>query len=269
MNLTRRIFLPLATIILLLCFTMKPIKIEAKQEINYLHSSKTSQTHTVQHSNLLMPLSLPKAGEAKAERPRIRRIGLSPSQYASSPMRLCQPDVNVALEKDSIIYSSNPNLKYSKKIAKEREKEQSNDVLDKADKENIVKQLYTTDNDTVNHCSQVAKLPQHVSNVNLLYSLVQAEAGNQDVDGCRLVADVVLNRIDSNKFPNDLESVIYSPGQFSVVRNGALKKAQGEISEKVVQAVDMELSGKRLNNDVLYFNNRPNGGWKYGGHYFK
>lgn len=111
----------------------------------------------------------------------------------------------------------------------------------------------------------------YIENTELLYSLVQAEAGNQDLDGCRLVADVVLNRIESDKFPNDLESVIYAPGQFSVVRNGALKKAQGNISEKVVQAVDMELANARLNDDVLYFNNRPNGSgcWQYCGHYFK
>lgn len=103
----------------------------------------------------------------------------------------------------------------------------------------------------------------------MLYSLVQAEAGNQDLDGCRLVADVVLNRVTHSKFPNTIEAVIYAPGQFSVVRNGSLKKAQGKISEKVVQAVNMELSGERLNTDVLYFNNKPNGGWKYGDHYFK
>lgn len=111
----------------------------------------------------------------------------------------------------------------------------------------------------------------NIQNTELLYSLVQAEAGNQDLDGCRLVTDVVLNRIESDKFPNDLESVIYAPGQFSVVRNGALKKAQGKISEKVIQAVDMELANARLNDDVLYFNNRPNGSgcWQYGGHYFK
>ena len=214
-----------------------------------------------------MPLSLPKAGEAKAERPRIMRIGLSPSQYASSPGRLCQQDVNVALAKDVIIYSSNLKLKESKKITKKGEKitkkgekKQSSNVLDKADSENIV---VKPDDYSSSHKS----LPQQHN--SLLYSLVQAEAGNQDLDGCRLVADVVLNRIDSEKFPNTMEEVIYAPGQFSVIKNGAFKKAQGKISEKVVQAVDMELSGKRLNYDVLYFNNSNNGGWKYGDHYFK
>lgn len=259
MNLTKRIFLPLAIIILLLCFIVEPMEIEAKQEINYLHSLKISQTHTAKHSNLLMPLSLPKAGEAKAERPRIRRIGLSPSQYASSPGKLCQIDVDVALAEGDIIYLSDPKLKGLKKDTKEKKKICSNDVLDKADSENIV----VKPDDSSSHKS----LPQQHN--SLLYSLVQAEAGNQDLDGCRLVADVVLNRIDSEKFPNTMEEVIYAPGQFSVIKNGALKKAQGKISEKVVQAVDMELSGKRLNYDVLYFNNSNNGGWKYGGHYFK
>ena len=107
--------------------------------------------------------------------------------------------------------------------------------------------------------------------VDLLYSVVQAEAGNQDLKGCRLVADVVLNRVDDPRFPSTIEEVVYAPGQFSVVRNGALKKAQGEISEKVVQAVDMELNSDRLDTDILYFNNHPNGAncWKHGDHYFK
>ena len=261
MNLIKRVILQLVIIVLLICSTIRVQLVEASPEINYLHSSVLLQKDTRHQSKTLMlPLSLPKAGEAKAERPRIRRIGLSPEQYASSPGRLCQQDVNVALVKDSIIYSSNLDLKYSKKIAKEREKKQSSNVLDKADSENIV---VKPDDYSSSHKS----LPQQHN--SLLYSLVQAEAGNQDLDGCRLVADVVLNRIDSERFPNTMEEVIYAPGQFSVIKNGALKKAQGEISEKVVQAVDMELSGKRLNYDILYFNNKPNGGWQYGGHYFK
>ena len=104
---------------------------------------------------------------------------------------------------------------------------------------------------------------------DLLYTLVQAEAGNQDLDGCRLVADVVLNRVADSHFPNTIEQVVYAPGQFSVVHNGALAKAQGNISQNAKIAVDMELSQDRLNTDILYFNNRDNGGWKHGGHWFK
>lgn len=111
------------------------------------------------------------------------------------------------------------------------------------------------------------------TSIDLLYSLVQAEAGNQDIKGQRLVADVILNRLDDPRFPDTVEEVVYqkNPVQFSVTQNGSLKKARGEISEKVVQAVDMELScGEyRLNTDILYFNNSNNGGWKYGDHWFK
>ena len=157
--------------------------------------------------------------------------------------------------------------KNSKKLTKEKKRTQSkkssgttNADTGESDNSRNTTCVYTT-----------TPYPNHIQNTELLYSLVQAEAGNQDLDGCRLVADVVLNRIESDKFPNDLESVIYAPGQFSVVKNGALKKAQGNVSEKVVQAVNMELANARLNDDVLYFNNRPNGSgcWQYGGHYFK
>lgn len=108
-----------------------------------------------------------------------------------------------------------------------------------------------------------------MSRTDLLYTLVQAEAGNQDLDGCRLVADVVLNRVADSHFPNTIEQVVYAPGQFSVVHNGTLAKAQGNICQNVKAAVDMELSQDRLNTDILYFNNRDNGGWKHGGHWFK
>ena len=116
-----------------------------------------------------------------------------------------------------------------------------------------------------------AKTVEKTPTVHLLYSTVQAEAGNQDLMGQQLVADVILNRVEDPRFPSTIEEVIYSPGQFSVVRNGALKKAQGNISPQVVQAVNTELTNERLNTDVLYFNNRPNGSgcWQYGGHWFK
>ncbi len=98
---------------------------------------------------------------------------------------------------------------------------------------------------------------------------MQAEAGNQDLDGCRLVADVVLNRVADPQFPNTIEEVIYAPGQFSVVHNGALAKSKGNISQNVKAAVDMELNNDRLSTEYLYFNNSDNGGTKHGDHWFK
>ena len=105
---------------------------------------------------------------------------------------------------------------------------------------------------------------------DLLVAAVQAEAGNQDERGIRLVTDVILNRVASSKFPNTVEGVVYAPGQFSVVYNGGLTKAKQNLSNDVKAIVESEMSREnRLNTDILYFNNSDNGGWKYGGHWFK
>jgi len=218
---------------------------EVRAETLYYPSSKGLLTHTNKH---LLPVTiiLPIAGETKASAPKMRRIALNPSQYQITSTT----GVDETKNDTETLYS-----------------DQLSTRTDGSKKQDISEPRECSKNNTVPHT--VIKHANTISEKQLLYSLVQAEAGNQDVDGCRLVADVVLNRMASEKFPSDMEDVIYSPGQFSVVRNGSLEKARGEISEKVVQAVDMELSGTKLNNDVLYFNNKPNGGWQYGDHYFK
>ena len=49
----------------------------------------------------------------------------------------------------------------------------------------------------------------------LLAGLITAEADNQPVDGKIKVADVVFNRINSNKYPNTIDSVIMQNRQFA------------------------------------------------------
>lgn len=75
--------------------------------------------------------------------------------------------------------------------------------------------------------------------IELLAKLVRSEAGNQEMIGKRLVADVVLNRIDSETFPDTVEGVIRQDGQFSVIRNGSFDRA--EPTEEDFEAVRMEL----------------------------
>lgn len=61
--------------------------------------------------------------------------------------------------------------------------------------------------------------------MELIAQLVQAEAGNQGLSGMRLVVDVVLNRVESDKFPNTVEDVIFQKNAFSVIDDGAFDKA--------------------------------------------
>lgn len=68
------------------------------------------------------------------------------------------------------------------------------------------------------------KIDYNDEDLKLLSCLVHSEAGNQRYEGKLAVANVVLNRIKSGKYPNTLKDVIYQPGQFAVARSGSLKK---------------------------------------------
>lgn len=109
----------------------------------------------------------------------------------------------------------------------------------------------------------------------LLAALVEAEAGNQDLKGKRLVADVVLNRVESDRFPNTITEVIYQDYQFSTVLDGALERATWNISDESFEAVRLEAleSEERLDEEILFFtaggyNPYCIPGYKYQDHYF-
>ena len=108
--------------------------------------------------------------------------------------------------------------------------------------------------------------------LELLACLVYAEAGNQDLMGKRLVADTVLNRVDSPDFPDTISGVIYQKNQFTPVSNGALDRAFTDVTPDCYEAVSMELE-ERADWNVLYFSSdgfQPYGtpAFKYQDHYF-
>lgn len=98
-----------------------------------------------------------------------------------------------------------------------------------------------------------APVASYGSDLDLLAALVWAEAGDQPIpEGLCYVCDVVLNRVDSPAWPNTIADVIYQPGQFSVVNNGALNRAFGDVPQVCYDAVQSQLAG-RLNYDIIYF----------------
>ena len=54
----------------------------------------------------------------------------------------------------------------------------------------------------------------------MLVTLAMAEAEGEDIIGKALVIMVVLNRVESDSFPDTIEDVIFDPGQFSPVAPG-------------------------------------------------
>lgn len=77
------------------------------------------------------------------------------------------------------------------------------------------------------------------SEMDLLLRCVEAEAGNQSLDGRRMVADVILNRVRDPDFPNTIEDVIAEPYRFSSYWDGRM--ATVTVSELTIKAVEMEI----------------------------
>lgn len=85
---------------------------------------------------------------------------------------------------------------------------------------------------------------------DLLCRLVQAESGNQCLEGKVAVAEVVFNRMEKEVFPDTVHDVIYAPSQFQPTRNGAInKKATKETKACVLIAMQYQY----LPKNVCYF----------------
>ena len=66
------------------------------------------------------------------------------------------------------------------------------------------------------------------SDYNVLLRIVQAEAGGCDMKGKILVANVILNRVESDEFPDTITDVVYEKRQFSPVSNGSINRCKVE-----------------------------------------
>ena len=88
----------------------------------------------------------------------------------------------------------------------------------------------------------------------LLTQIVEAEAGSGDIRGRILVANVVINRVNSGRFPNTIHDVVYQKSQFSPVYDGRLFTCR--VTQQTVEAVDRALAGEDYSQGALFFMNR-------------
>lgn len=85
-----------------------------------------------------------------------------------------------------------------------------------------------------------------------LCRIVQSEAGNQDIIGKVLIANVIFNRIESYRFEADnVHDVIFASGQFSPVSNGTYFTCK--ISDETREAVKQALNGVDYSNGATFF----------------
>ncbi len=86
--------------------------------------------------------------------------------------------------------------------------------------------------------------------ISLIALVTMAEAESECEEGKRLVIDTILNRVDSEHFPDSVYDVIYQRSQFSSVWNGRIDRC--EVREDICELVREE-SKSRTNTDVIFF----------------
>ena len=100
--------------------------------------------------------------------------------------------------------------------------------------------------------TNIEEVPFGISNeeIELIALVTMAEAEGECEEGKRLVIDTILNRVDSEHFPNTISEVIYQPHQFSSMWNGRVDRCY--VNEDICQLVKEELQS-RYNSEVVFF----------------
>jgi len=85
-----------------------------------------------------------------------------------------------------------------------------------------------------------------------LLRIIQAEAGNQGLKGKILVGNVIINRVRSHRYANDIQGVVFQKGQFSPAAKGGsyYKVTPNAQTEKAVYKI---LSGVDYSEGAEYF----------------
>ncbi|TCL76308.1 LysM domain-containing protein [Hydrogenispora ethanolica] len=96
--------------------------------------------------------------------------------------------------------------------------------------------------------------------VNLLAHAIHGEAGAEPYVGKVAVGGVILNRIQSSKFPKTLAGVIYQPHAFESVSNGIINRSPSSESRKAAQDA---INGWDPSGGAIYFFNpaKTNNRW--------
>ena len=92
----------------------------------------------------------------------------------------------------------------------------------------------------------------------ILCRIVEAEATGEDLQGKTLVANVILNRVKSEDFPDTVKEVVFQKTgdnvQFSPMADGRYERVV--ITEETQAAVENALEGDDKSQGALYFSSR-------------
>lgn len=86
---------------------------------------------------------------------------------------------------------------------------------------------------------------------DLMGRTVFAEAKTESFTGKVAVAEVILNRVESENFPDTVEEVIKKDGAFSSWENGSV--AEAPLDDECLEAVQDAVNERALPESVVYF----------------
>ena len=98
----------------------------------------------------------------------------------------------------------------------------------------------------------------------VLLKIVEAEAGSEDLTGKMLVANVIMNRVNSDRFPDTVTEVVYQRhngrAQFSPTADGRIDSVT--VSSETEEAVKRVMNGEDSSNGALFFRSvHSSSGW--------
>lgn len=104
----------------------------------------------------------------------------------------------------------------------------------------------TNTNTTINNGNST---PASTTDVALLAAILQCEAGSYD--GMLAVATVIMNRVASPAYPNNLRAVIYQSGQFAPTWNGSLNRVLSKGASSTAYSVAQAALGGARHSAVI------------------
>jgi len=84
-----------------------------------------------------------------------------------------------------------------------------------------------------------------------LSRIIYAESGNQPLEGKIAVGNVVMNRVNNPRFPDNIYDVLFQKNQFSPAASGSIYR---EPNEESVVAAKLVLDGAQVTPTALFFN---------------
>ncbi len=122
--------------------------------------------------------------------------------------------------------------------------------------ETIEKNLKTSVRTSVNNIEDAGGVQLlNLTDYTALVRIVEAEATGEDLIGKVLIANVVMNRVDSKRFPNSIYDVVHQKldgrAQFSPIDDGRYYSVA--VTDSTIEAVELALAGQDYSDGALFF----------------